>query len=1299
MSIFSNGFSRHFREHLQQSPLAHRFRRLADGTFRRLMRKPRTVTESPNLLPLLIQVLAAFSKTDEQVLEEEIDSSLGFLRYDYPEAVYSELRKLFRQALNEQQDLTAMAQKLAVELSAERKIMLGVQLYDLISKAGMDQKQVVAYYGFMAQLGMAAQAIDIVYQLNAADEADKSIYQHGQSPLESLTFGGNATADVKMKGLEGSERLVAFRYHDLILLKNQSSRGIVVRGRPLGPGAFCRVYAGQRIILGEQVLTYQDLAYYFNAKKNVSLTQVYLSIDSDDEVEIEKVKNRESSLEIIFGLKVQVRALRTVDALLNGVALRAGTLVEASLDDKIVFHNDSELPLSDLRRRARALGGRFQLKAYKSGYLVSNNPSLLDHDDILLSPGTSGEVLLKILCDYENKVGRLEVLQADRPIFVGDQPVKGLVDLKDGDTIRIDTGQVLRCNFSERIVEEERNIISSLELREITHRFRRDQTGLDGINFTVRRGEMVCVMGASGSGKSTLLRCLAGQQLPTEGEVLLNGQSLYADLEKLKTFVAYIPQDDAFDDHLTIEENMEFAAAIRSPHLSSRDRSRRIEGRLIELGLIERRSSVVGSPVKKRLSGGERKRLNIGLDMISSADVFLFDEPTSGLSSKDSEHVIEIIRSMAHNKIVLVTLHQPTSKLFQMFSKAMLLDKGGRLVFYGTPGEMLGYFAAAEHQQHFGTELGGCPACGTTRPEFIFDVLETPLRDLSGDVIYEENTQGQLIPARRFSPDYWRDKYESFRLLQDVKQVNLRKAAAPPAEPIESALADRPRRAIRWRDEWTQFRTLWNRAFISKLRNRGNLFLTLLVPPSLALLIGWALYFTDDDSGQYTFASAFHIPTYIFIALLVALFLALVNSVDDIIRDRVVLYRERNLDVRLGSYVAAKFGTLVLFSAVQCALFILVGNYILEISGMFWPYFIFMLITAASGTSLGLLISALVADSKTAANFVPLVLIPQLIFGGALIKYEDMNKDLDAIYSIKRWISTHPREVAHPREDEKLTIPLISRFVATHYSYEALIVAQARLNPLAARQDLLQDQIDRNVSILQHDKMLFSWLKEWVVSVKKLPTSQAERAPLVDRLKRDIETIDAKDERSENEVELRKEVVVLQKVLESNSPVKIDGWLKDAGGKITKMAERDPGLSARLEDLKDTLALLSGLESGSEAEIARRMKRVDKIIDGGPLDTAGLRSRTTGFTAERLFTNQKVNDLVSKAETEQNDYRRTDEKGRPQLVNVFFGPQKRALGVTLSVFAFNALVLIGTSLFQLVILYALLRRQLRTRGI
>src|SRR5215207_9886348 len=204
MSFLANGFAKELRERLRALPMPLQIRRAASRVGRRWLRKVRVTKESPNLLPLLIQVLAAFSKSAKgDVLEEEIDSSLGFLRYDYPEAVYSELRKLFRQALNEPQDLKAMAEKLATDLTTERKVMLGVQLFDLISKAGLEQQQVVSFYSFMTQLGMASQAIDIVYQLNAAEESDKNIYQQGQSPLESLTFGAAASADVKLKGLAG----------------------------------------------------------------------------------------------------------------------------------------------------------------------------------------------------------------------------------------------------------------------------------------------------------------------------------------------------------------------------------------------------------------------------------------------------------------------------------------------------------------------------------------------------------------------------------------------------------------------------------------------------------------------------------------------------------------------------------------------------------------------------------------------------------------------------------------------------------------------------------------------------------------------------------------------------------------------------------------------------------------------------------------------------------------------------------------------------------------------------------------
>ncbi len=594
----------------KRKPLARHARDFASIALRRFAGKRRKQTTDHNLLPLLIQVLAGFTKIDGRFLEEEIDSSLGFLRYDYPEAVYSELRGLFKKALKEPQDLAQTAKRLAEEMPQDRKIMLGVQLYDLIAKAGMQQDQVISYYSFMSQLGMAAQAIDIVYQLNAADSADPSVYQKGTSPLESVIFGSEPSADVQLKELGPDDRLIAYRYHEVILFKNLSSRPVMVRGRALAPGEFCRIYSGQRVLIDERVISQQDLLFYLNAKKNVSLPQIYVKVAPNDEVQLEKSRTRDSSLEVQFGLKVQVKALKNVAATLMGVNLTAGATVLASLEDRIVFENAAELPLIDLRRRARALGGRFQLKTSKSEYLVSNNPALLEEDDILLSPGTSGEVLLKISCDYDLMVGTLEVIQADRPIMVGEIVVRSSAILADGDIIRIDTGQILRCDFAEL-------------------RFKNGEVALDGMSFAVNRGEMVCVMGASGSGKSTLLKAICGQNEPTHGAILMNGQSLYRNLETLRAYVAYIPQDDAFDEHLTILENLDYATALRSPHLSPKDRMRRIDGKLIELGLSERRDSLVGSSVKKYLSGGERKRLNIGLDMISAADVYLFDEPTS----------------------------------------------------------------------------------------------------------------------------------------------------------------------------------------------------------------------------------------------------------------------------------------------------------------------------------------------------------------------------------------------------------------------------------------------------------------------------------------------------------------------------------------------------------------------------------------------------------------------------------------------------------------------------------------------
>ena len=328
---------------------------------------------------------------------------------------------------------------------------------------------------------------------------------------------------------------------------------------------------------------------------------------------------------------------------------------------------------------------------------------------------------------------------------------------------------------------------------------------------------------------------------------------------------------------------------------------------------------------------------------------------------------------------------------------------------------MLAYFAEAEHEQHFGTELGGCPACGTTRPEFIFDVLETPLRDLSGDIIYEENSQGQLVPG---APLFARLLAGQIRKLPPAPGREAGQPAQsrpppprrspcrpqPPAQRNRSAGATNGRNCARCSAAPSCPSCATAATCSSPCSSRR----------CSPLLIGWALYFTDDATGKYDFASAFHIPTYIFIALLVALFLALMNTVDDIIRDRVdppsraesrraaaVLHlREIRHAGRFSPRCSARSSSLV-------------GNEILEIRGMFWP--ILRLHVHHCGERHCARpghFARIVADRKTAANFVPLVLIPQLIFGGALIKYEDMNKDLDVIYTFKRWFSTHPEIAA-----------------------------------------------------------------------------------------------------------------------------------------------------------------------------------------------------------------------------------------------------------------------------------------------
>ena len=220
------------------------------GRLRRLVRRITGRATQQQLLPVLIKVYAGFSKLDGAANEDEIESSLGFMRYDYPEAVYSELQSLYRQALSEPQDLDAIAGQLKSLLNHDEKIQLAVQLYVLITRSTMPETEMQAFQRFMAGMGMASEGRDLIGQLTD-DSPDAAAPGH---VLELLDIGGMPPAHLVLDHVPGPHALTVFRFQNLLLLKRTGVAQVIARGRRLGRGEFMRLYDGQRVVVGEETL-------------------------------------------------------------------------------------------------------------------------------------------------------------------------------------------------------------------------------------------------------------------------------------------------------------------------------------------------------------------------------------------------------------------------------------------------------------------------------------------------------------------------------------------------------------------------------------------------------------------------------------------------------------------------------------------------------------------------------------------------------------------------------------------------------------------------------------------------------------------------------------------------------------------------------------------------------------------------------------------------------------------------------------------------------------------------------------
>ena len=977
---------------------------------------------------VLVNAFAAFATLDGELSALEADLILDMLRSAFPEVDHGWLARRLQRAVRNPRPLQNLAIELKTSYDDADKLALGLQLYTLVDAAGRSERNRASFEVFMRRLGQPEFGTAILREMRGDEEQPPD----SELPFERLIFGRDG-ADVTLPPAAADHEFRVYRAGDLMLVRNTGRAPLWIRGRSVATGSFLRVRERQPLVVPGWTLSHEDLLFFLDVKRTGNAPAIYLAA-GESGLTAERTRSRQSVLRVRFGLEAEVTALRDTDLHAGSRGpLKRGDLVTCRNHERLGDESGFSLSINELRRKATQSGRRFRLAGDRQEYLVSNDAAALARGDLLLGPKLSPRTVLFIRYDAQRAEGELQIRESNGPIWVDDVPVRVSATLKDGSVIRLSGSQAVRCRFSEGFLDEERTLIESLQVEDLIHDFGPDTRALDHINFEVKRGEMLCIIGPSGSGKSTLLGVLSGQREPTRGKVKLNGFSLYERREQLVPFIAHMPQEEALNPQLTVREHLRHAVTIRRPALSLAEHERRVDSMLAELGLQSIARRLVGSPGDKSLSGGERSRLNLGLDLGSRAEVFLFDEPISGLSSKDSEHVAETLRSLAREKIVIATLHRPGAPVLRLFDKVLLLDSGGRLAYFGTPAAMVGYFRDA--CEELGIAHPSVTAKSPLGADFVFDVLETPLSVIGGG----SNTGA----ARRFPSSFWQERFESAALIQALQM-----GGGPVSRLGESHVAEQlplpPKPARRLHAVIAIFATHFLRSLLSKLRSRGTVYSTFLEAPLLAALISNTL--RSSPKGPYEFATSLHIPAYLFLSSTVAMFLGLTNSATEVLRDRPFLRRERNCQPGTASYVAAKFASLGLVGALQCLTYLIVGNYFLEIEGMLWVHWGWLTLTAWTGTGLALVISSIVKTERAALTSVPLLLVPQMLLAGALVPYREMNRGL----------FQNARDIR-----ERGGVPVPAVIMPLRYAYDGMVVAQAVDNPFEVERLRLQQRIDR----------------------------------------------------------------------------------------------------------------------------------------------------------------------------------------------------------------------------------------------
>ncbi len=473
---------------------------------------------------------------------------------------------------------------------------------------------------------------------------------------------------------------------------------------------------------------------------------------------------------------------------------------------------------------------------------------------------------------------------------------------------------------------------------------------LRDVSFSIEPGEFVALMGPAGAGKTTLMENVNGNMTPCEGRVLINGLDLHRHFDAMRGHIGYVPQDDIVHRNLTVYEACYYTAKMRMKGVSERELHDRVVQVLADLDIVHRANTMIGGPEARTLSGGQRKRVNLAMELVTDPAILFLDEPTSGLSSSDAKSVMEILKELSdRGRTIIITIHQPSKEIYEMMDNALVLGVGGRLIFFGP---------VTDAYKRFRTQPD---------PDSLFEAL-TPKNMTEKD---------------------WVKMEEDYKATDWYRQYVYNRATTPP-DPNARAMKARASRA----PGLSQYFLLFERMVKLYIRDKGWLIGALLLAP--VLMFGLAIPLDDADKRH----------SLLFVASLLALFFGIFPSIDMMLSERVIYERERMVNLKIPSYLMSKVIFLVCFGVFQSFSIAAILFWFVGVDGPLEPIFFTLLSVQIAGVAFGLFFSAIAKSSKLALMAMLGCVVVMLAFSGFLVKLPDLegsNTEWILTPSAMRW--------------------------------------------------------------------------------------------------------------------------------------------------------------------------------------------------------------------------------------------------------------------------------------------------------